>query len=113
MNLFFTNIAYASVDSFVANINRLIINPLIILLFALALVYFLYGIFEFLSNGENEEKRTTGKKHMVWGIVGLTIMIGVWFILGVILDTFNIAGINPEKGTVNLPDYNPSYPQIK
>jgi len=112
MNLFFTNIAYASVDSFVANINRLIINPLIILLFALALMYFLFGVFQFLSNADNEEKRTTGKKHMVWGIVGLTVMIGVWFILNLVLDTFNITGINPEKGEVKLNEYNPSYPQF-
>ena len=113
MSLFFTNIAYASVDSFVANINRLIINPLIILLFALALMYFLFGVFQFLSNADNEEKRTTGKKHMVWGVVGLTIMMGVWFILNLVLGTFNITGIDPQKGKVELNEYNPSIPQLK
>jgi len=113
MDLFFTNIAYASVDSFIANVNRLIINPLIILLFALALAYFLWGMFEFLSNQENEEKKTAGKKHMIWGIVGITIMMGVWFIMYLILDTFNITEINPKKGTVQLNEYNPSYPAVK
>ena len=113
MDLFFTNIAYASVDSFVANLNRLIINPLIVLLFALALAYFLWGMFEFLSNQENEEKKTKGKSHMIWGIVGITIMMGVWFIMYLILDTFNITEINPKKGTVQLNEYNPSYPAVK
>jgi len=113
MDLFFTNTAYASVDSFIANVNRLIINPLIVLLFALALAYFLWGMFEFLSNQENEEKKTTGKSHMIWGIVGITIMMGVWFIMYLILDTFNITEINPKKGTVQLNEYNPSYPAVK
>ena len=113
MDLFFTNTAYASVDSFIANVNRLIINPLIVLLFALALAYFLWGMFEFLSNQENEEKKTTGKSHMIWGIVGITIMMGVWFIMYLILDTFNITEINPKKGTVQLNEYNPSYPAMK
>ena len=113
MDLFFTNIAYASVDSFIANVNRLIINPLIVLLFALALAYFLWGMFEFLSNQENEEKKTKGKSHMIWGIVGITIMMGVWFIMYLILDTFNITEINPKKGTVQLNEYNPSYPAMK
>ena len=115
MDLFFTNIAYASVDSFVANVNRLIINPLIVLLFALALAYFLWGMFEFLSNQENEEKKTAGKKHMIWGIVGITIMMGVWFIMYLILDTFNISKseINPQTGHVELNEYNPSYPAVK
>ena len=106
-DFFFTNMAYASVDSFVSNVNRLIINPIILLLFGLAVVYFLYGIFEFISNQENEEKKTTGKNHMIWGIIGIVIMMGVFTILNIIMRTFNIKGINPEEGTVQLDDYNP------
>ncbi|MEK7088606.1 MAG: hypothetical protein AAB913_00565 [Patescibacteria group bacterium] len=106
-DLFFTNVAYANIDPFVSNVNKLIINPLIVLLFALALVYFLYGIFEFISNQENEEKKTTGKSHMIWGIIGIVIMIGVFTILNIIMNTFNITGINPKEGTVQLPPYNP------
>lgn len=113
MGLFPTNIAYASVDTFVSNLNKLIINPLIVLLFALALAYFLWGVFEFIANQENEEKRRAGKSHMLWGIIGITVMMGVWFILNVILTTFSIKGINPEKGTVNLEEYTPSHPKIK
>jgi hypothetical protein len=112
-NLFFTNIAYAeSVDAFVKNADRLIVNPLIILLFGLALVYFLWGLVEFLSNQENEEKKTAGKQHMLWGIIGITIMLGVWTILNIIINTFGITGINPEQGTVTLPPYNPTYSAV-
>jgi len=105
MDLFSTKIAYASVDTFISNVNTQIINPLILFLFALALVYFLYGLYEFIANGANDEKKTTGKSHMIWGVVGLTIMMGVWTILGIILSTLNIppSQINPEQGTVNLP----------
>jgi hypothetical protein len=103
MDLFFTNVAYASVDSVVYSFNRLIINPLIVFLFALAVVYFLYGIFQFIANGDNEEKKTVGKSHMIWGIIGIVIMMGVFRILNIIMDTFNIKDINPQEGTVNLP----------
>lgn len=108
MNLFFINTAYASesLNQFVAKMDKLIINPLILLLFALALVYFLYGIFEFISNQENEEKKTKGKTHMMWGIIGITIMLGVFMIMKVIMNTFNIQGIDVEKGTVTLPSAN-------
>ena len=106
-DLFFPNIAYASVDSIVSSINKLIVNPLITLIFALAVVYFLYGVFEFISNAENEEKRTTGKSHMIWGIIGIVIMMGVFTILNMIMNTFDIKGINPEQGTVQLPSYTP------
>ena len=104
MNIISANIAYASIDSFIANVNREIINPLISFLFALALVYFLYGVFEFIANGGNDEKKTAGKSHMLWGVIGITIMMGVWAILGIILNTFGLEGqIKPEQGTVTLP----------
>ena len=104
-DLFSTKVANAAgVDTFIANVNTQIINPLIIFLFALALAYFLYGAFEFIANGANDEKKTSGKSHMLWGVIGFTIMIGVWFILGVIMRTLNIDGIVPEEGTVRLRD---------
>ena len=104
MGLLSVKIAYASdsLNGFIANVDNLIINPLIGLLFALAIVYFLYGVFEFIANQENEEKKTTGKQHMLWGIVGITIMMGVFMIMNMILNTLGITGINPEQGTVQL-----------
>ncbi len=94
-------------DTFIANVNEQIINPLILLLFALAVAYFLWGVFEFILNAENDEKKTTGKSHMLWGIIGITIMMGVFAIMNIILSTFNIRGITPETGEVKLDPYNP------
>lgn len=107
MDFFSINTAYAAstdLDRFLGNVNREIINPLILLLFALALVYFLYGMLEFISNASNDEKKTTGKVHMLWGVVGLTIMMGVWAILSMILNTVGIpkSEIDPQEGTVDL-----------
>ncbi|MES2023209.1 MAG: pilin [Patescibacteria group bacterium] len=113
MNLFSVNIAYAATsrfDTFISNVDSKIINPLIILLFVLAIAYFLWGVFQFISNQDNEEKKTDGKNHMIYGILGLVIMISVWAILQVILNTLDIqksGQINPEEGTVHLNDYNP------
>lgn len=106
MDLFFVNIAYASsgsFDQFIFKVNEMIINPLIIFLFALATIYFLYGVFEFISNQEDEEAKTKGKSHMIWGIIGITIMMGVFTIMNIVLNTLNIEGIDPEQGTVQLP----------
>ncbi len=113
MDWFATKIAYAApstdLNGFLINLDKYIINPLIVFLFALAMVFFLYGVFEFIMNAGNDEKKTSGKSHMLWGVVGLTIMMGVWFILGVILRTMNIpkSEIDPEQGKVNLRQYTP------
>ena len=110
MDFFSTKVAYADLDSFLVNVNEEIINPLIGFLFALAVVYFLYGVFEFIANQSNEEKKTSGKSHMLWGVIGITIMMGVWILLGLVLSTFEIddVKISPNGDTeVELNDYNP------
>lgn len=105
--------AYADkLGDFMTKVDTLIINPLIVLLFALATVFFLYGVFQFVANADNEEKRTEGKNHVLWGIIGMTIMIGVWAIMNIILNTFSIQGITPEQGTVHLNSYNPQIPPV-
>lgn len=108
MDLLLPNIAYASLDSFIFKVDALIVNPLIKLLFALATVYFLYGVFEFLANQNNEEKKTSGKTHMLYGIIGLTIMIGVFAIMNILLRTLAIDDeIDPKTGRVELNPYTP------
>ena len=102
LDFFSTKIAYADLNGFIGKVDTMIINPLILLLFALAIVYFLFGVFQFLMNQENEEKKTSGKSHMLWGIVGIVIMLGVWTILGMVINTLGIKGVNPEQGTVQL-----------
>ena len=89
MNLFQTQIAYAA-DTWqgtISNITSNIIQPIIGFLFALALVMFLWGIVQFISNAENEEKLSEGKEHMLWGIVGMFIMVSVFGIMNLICNT--------------------------
>ncbi|OGI76209.1 hypothetical protein A3C67_03265 [Candidatus Nomurabacteria bacterium RIFCSPHIGHO2_02_FULL_42_19] len=100
---FFATPAHASLNSFIASVNSSIVNPLITLLFALAVVFFLFGVFQFIYNQENEEKRTAGKMHMLWGVVGIAIMMGVFMILNLILNTFNITDISVDpQGNTNV-----------
>ena len=69
----------------ISRANTAIINPIIVLLFAVALIVFLWGIFEFISGHESEEKVSTGKRHMLWGIIGLAIMASAFGILNLIV----------------------------
>jgi len=82
--------AEASVVTLMKSINRVIINPLIVLLFALAVVYFIYGLTRYLLSPDNEEVRKSSKSHMLWGIVGMFIMISVFGILSIIMNTIGV-----------------------
>lgn len=70
-----------------------IINPLIAILIAVAVAYFLYGLMMFIQNQDNEDAQKEGKQHMVWGIIGMAIMFSVYGILNLVNTT--VQGIIP------------------
>ncbi len=57
------------------SIITVLVTPAIKLLFGFALVIFLYGVVEFIINSGNEEARSKGAQHILWGLVGLFIMV--------------------------------------
>jgi len=70
----------------IANIKGYIIYPIIGFMFAVATVMFIYGIVEYMLGAENPEKRDKGKKHMIWGIVGVFVMLSAYGIMNVLAD---------------------------
>jgi uncharacterized membrane protein YjfL (UPF0719 family) len=68
-----------------------------VLLFAVALMVFIWGIVQFISQTNNEEVRVKGKQHLVWGVVGLLIMVSVFGIMQIIVDTFDLRTPNNEN----------------
>ena len=81
-----------NLNTFLNGVNQFILNPLIVLLFFIALIVFLWGLFRFISNAASEEARETGKRNIMWGIIGMFIMIAVYGIIKIILGTFGITG---------------------
>ena len=71
-------------------INAYILNPIILLLFAVAMVVFIWGIVEFLASGEEGDARTRGKQNILYGIIGLFIMVSVYGIINVVLATLGV-----------------------
>jgi len=74
--------------SFLQKLADNILNPIIQLLFAAALVYFTFGVVKFIRGADDPGEREKGGKHIMWGLVGLVIMMGVYGILEIMLGTF-------------------------
>ena len=64
------------------------LRPAIIFLFIAATVVFMAGIVRYLAGADSEEARETGKKHILWGIVGMTIMFATGAIMTVLQNFF-------------------------
>lgn len=78
------------ITSFLDKVNRIILNPVITLIFAVAFLIFFYGLFEFIRGAAKDDVREEGKRKIVYGLIGMLIMFGVYGIIRVVLGTFGI-----------------------
>lgn len=77
-----------------------IVKIVIQLVMGLALVSFLWGIVSYvISKGAEEKDKARG--FIIWGLVGLFVMVSVWGIIGLFTNTF--FGGNPTTIPPNLP----------
>jgi len=74
----------------------LIAKTFIPLLFALALIVFIYGVLKYMMNASDETKREEGRQFMLWGIVALFVMFSVWGLVGVLRNTFSVGNVIPQ-----------------
>lgn len=66
---------------------------LVYLVFSLAFIFFLWGVFKyFIAGGANDESREEGKKFISWGIVAFAVMISVWGLVNILVNTFGFGG---------------------
>lgn len=84
---------FATLNNFLGRVVTQVIDPIILLLAAVAFVVFLWGVFEFIAHAGDETKRKEGKSAILWGLVGLVIIFGAYGVINIALGTFNLPDI--------------------
>ena len=90
MHFVFASGHTAAAVSLLARLKTAIIYPLMTLITAIALILFLWGVFQYVSNAGSEDGRVQGKRHMLFGIIGLFIIVTALAILEIAAGTFGI-----------------------
>jgi len=88
-----TVFAKVDADAFGNVLNPIISNivqPIVGLMFAVAIVVFTYGVFQTVWGGE--EARKAGKLSMIGGIIGMFIMMSAWGIIYIVANTVTDLG---------------------
>lgn len=93
--------ANSSAGQLLISVTAAVVNPIITLFFIGALCIFVYGIFEFIKGADSDEVRKKGQKHMMWGIVGLFIMISAFAIIRIIMNFWAPIGTVPKIWILN------------
>ncbi len=81
-----------SVATLIGRVNYYIFNPLIMLMFSLATVYFIYGVIKFLSSDASGKgtDRIEARNAIMYGIIGMVIMLSVYALIKLVLSSFGI-----------------------
>ncbi len=76
-----------------------IINTILVpVLFAVAFIVFLWGIAKsYIFSAGNPEEVKKGHKLILWGIVGFAVMISLWGLVNVVVNTFGLGGYNAPR----------------
>jgi len=74
-----------------ANQLKNLIDILIPIVFALALLFFLWGLAKYIFAAGDEEAKEKGKQIMIWGIISLFIMASVWGIVAFLQNIFGVS----------------------
>jgi len=67
---------------------NILLSGVVPAILSLALLYFLWGLYSYLSSAGDSTKRREGISVMIRGIVALTIMLSVWGLVAVISSFF-------------------------
>ena len=80
-----------------------IVQTLIPIFIALALLVFVWGLVVFITNSGDDAAKQEGKNKMIWGVLALFVIVAIWGIINLLA---GIAGVDPSDD----PGATPTYP---
>lgn len=66
-----------------------LLNSIVPVLIALAVVYFVWGVISYVIADE-EEAKSKGRDRIIYGVIGLVVIVGVWGLVNVLRNTFGL-----------------------
>jgi hypothetical protein len=77
-----------------------IVARLVPLFIAIAVVWFIWEVFQYTIAGD-EEKKKDAKTKIIWGIVGIFVMVSVWGLVNILQSTFNNTNLGYSSANIN------------
>lgn len=60
------------------------------LLISISVIVFIVGVIRFIASGDDSGKREEGRNFILYGLVGLFVIVSVWGLVGVLQGTFGL-----------------------
>ncbi len=75
-----------------------ILGAILPVLVALGMVYFVWGVISYVI-ASDEEAKSKGRNRIIYGIIGLAVIIGVWGLVTILNNTFGLGNVR----NINFP----------
>lgn len=66
-----------------------ILNSVVPVLIALGVVYFVWGVITYMVGGDEEAKKK-GRDKIIYGIIGLAVIVAIWGLVNILTNTFGV-----------------------
>jgi fumarate reductase subunit D len=75
-------------------------NSIVPLFMVVAVAVFLWGIIRYITSAGDEEKQKSARNYIIYGLIGIFVMIAFWGIIQLVANTFNIS---TSPGSIQAP----------
>lgn len=97
------NIGTLDFKGLVAYVLEDFIKPITVVILALAVVYFLWNIFNIIRASKSGEEFADLKNKALWGIIAIFVMVSMWGLVSILVNTLAPgAGIPVGGGAANI-----------
>lgn len=84
--------AFATVTSMIRFATCFIAGKLLPFVVALAVLYYVFQVFQLVQNAENESKRKQYQESLFWGIIFIAVMVSIWALVALVTNTIGTSG---------------------
>jgi len=95
---------FSSIQNSVSSITSLV-NSLIPLIIGIGVLVFLWGLVGYVTAGGDEEKKKGARDTMIYGVIVLFVMVSVWGLVNILVNTFGTGGNNRPQTLPQVPTY--------
>ncbi len=85
-----------AINNLVTGVMQWIVLPVLEGFFAFTLLVFIWGVVGLIRSGDDPKAREKGQQHILWGVIGMVIMISAYGIIRVIANTIGVADPLPR-----------------
>ncbi len=83
-----TGVGLGTIPGIICRIGD-ILDTVIPVLVVLGVVYFVWGVVTYVISSDEEAKKS-GRDRMIYGIIGLVVIVAMWGLVGILNNTFGL-----------------------